>query len=57
MQGANIAVAMLVILGALLTILGLFAGGGNLPIIALGLLAVAAGGVIGVLGGRSGDRR
>jgi hypothetical protein len=57
MQGANVAVALLVILGTLLVVLGLFAGGGNLPIIALGLLAVAAGGVIGVFNGRSGDRR
>jgi hypothetical protein len=57
MQGANVAVALLVILGTLLVVLGLFAGGGNLPIIALGLLAVAAGGVIGVFNGRSSDRR
>jgi hypothetical protein len=47
---------MLVILGALLVVLGLFAGGGNLPIIALGLAAVAVGGVIGVFGARSSDR-
>ncbi|HET7581169.1 MAG TPA: hypothetical protein VFL75_00270 [Candidatus Limnocylindria bacterium] len=56
MSGANVAVAMLVILGALLVVLGLFAGGGNLPIIALGLAAVAVGGVIGVFGARSSDR-
>ena len=56
MSGANVAVAMLVILGALLVVLGLFAGGGNLPISALGLAAVAVGGVIGVFGARSSDR-
>lgn len=53
MAGSNVAVAMLVILGSLLTVLGLFAGGGNVPIIALGLVAIAAGGVIGAMGGRS----
>ena len=56
MQGANVAVAMLVILGALLVILGLFAGGGNLPIIVVGLLAILAGGVLGVFSGRSSVR-
>jgi hypothetical protein len=53
MSGANVAVAMLVILGSLMAFLGLFAGGGNLPIIGLGLLAIVAGGVIGVMAGRN----
>jgi hypothetical protein len=44
---------MLVILGSLLAILGLFAGGGNIPIIALGLGAIAVGAVISVWGGRA----
>jgi len=48
MQGANIAIAMLVILGAILTILGLF-GGGNIPIMAMGLIAIAVAGVLGVM--------
>lgn len=55
MSGADVAVAMLVILGALLTVLGLF-GGGNVPIIGLGLRAIAVGGVIGVASGRSAGR-
>jgi hypothetical protein len=57
MSGANVAVAMLVILGSLMAFLGLFAGGGNLPIIGLGLLAIVAGGVIGVLAGRNAASR
>ena len=48
MQGANIAIAMLVILGAVLTILGLF-GGGNVPIMAMGLIAIAVAGLLGVM--------
>jgi hypothetical protein len=56
MSGANMAVATLVILGALLVLLGLFAGGANLQIIVVGLLAIVAGGVIGALGGRTSVR-
>ena len=48
MQGANIAIAMLVILGAVLTVLGLFAGG-NIPIMAMGLIAIAVAGLLGVM--------
>jgi hypothetical protein len=51
MEGTNVAVATLVILGTVLTVLGLF-GGANLPIMAMGLLAIVAAGVLGIADGR-----
>jgi hypothetical protein len=47
----NVPVAALVILGVVLAVLGLLVGGG-VELIVIGLVAIAAGGVIAVLGQR-----
>jgi hypothetical protein len=45
---ANFASGTLIVLGVLLTVLG-FLGGGNVTFTIIGLVAVAMGGVIGLL--------
>jgi hypothetical protein len=50
--GNNMAAAALVIVGVVLVFLGLFAGGGNLPIIIVGVVALIAAGALQVLGAR-----
>ena len=49
---ANFAAGTLVALGALIAVLGLFAGG-SIVIAAVGLVAIAVGGGIGLLAERS----
>ncbi|MGZ8676643.1 MAG: hypothetical protein ACXWXU_07380 [Solirubrobacterales bacterium] len=46
------AAAALVILGVLLVLLGLFAAGGSLPIIALGIVSLIAAGYFQMMGSR-----
>lgn len=46
------AAAALVIVGVLLVLLGLFAAGGSLPIIGLGIVALVAAGILQVMGAR-----
>jgi hypothetical protein len=50
-MGPGSAAAALVIIGILLVILGIFAGG-NFPLIVLGVVSVAAAGLLQVLGQR-----
>jgi len=47
----NVPVAALVILGVILAVLGLLAGG-SIELTVIGLIAIAAGGVIAVMGSR-----
>jgi hypothetical protein len=49
---ASLPVAALVVLGSLITVLGLFAAG-NIVVAAVGLLAIAVGGVLDVVGRRT----
>ena len=49
---SNLAVVALVFLGSLITVLGLFAAG-DIVVAAVGLVAVAAGGLLDVLGRRT----
>jgi hypothetical protein len=53
MTGSGIAIAALVVVGIILVVMGLFPGSGNVPIIALGVLALVAGGVLSVWARRS----
>jgi hypothetical protein len=46
---ANFASGTLIVLGVLLTVLGFIAGGGNVTFTIIGLVAIATGGVIGLL--------
>jgi hypothetical protein len=46
--------AALVIVGMVLVFLGLFAGGGNVPIILIGVVALIAAGTLQVMGNRRG---
>lgn len=52
-MSASLPVTVLVILGALVAVLGLFAAG-NIVVTAVGLLAIAVAGVLDVLGRRAG---
>lgn len=52
--GSNMGAAALVIVGVVLVFLGLFAGGGNVPIILIGVVALIAAGTLQVMGGRRG---
>lgn len=45
----NFAAGALIVLGVLLTILGFLAGGGDVTFTLIGLGAIAAGGVLGLL--------
>jgi hypothetical protein len=49
---ASLPVAALVVLGSLITVLGLFAAG-SIVVAAVGLLAIAVGGVLDVVGRRT----
>jgi hypothetical protein len=53
MTGSGIAIAALVVVGIVLVLMGLFAGGGEVPIIGLGVLSLVAGGVLSVWARRS----
>jgi hypothetical protein len=53
-MGPGIAIAALVVVGIVLVFMGLFAGGGNIPIMGLGILSLVAGGILSVWGRRSG---
>jgi hypothetical protein len=55
MDGTNVASAMLVVLGSVLTVLGLF-GGGNIPVMAMGLISIFAAGLLGLLATRRAGR-
>jgi hypothetical protein len=46
--------AALVIVGVVLVFLGLFAGGGNVPIIVIGVVALIAAGTLQAIGTRRG---
>jgi flagellar biosynthesis component FlhA len=46
--------AALVIVGLVLVFLGLFAGGGNVPIILIGVVALIAAGTLQMMGSRRG---
>ena len=48
---ANFAAGTLIVLGVLITVLGLFAAG-ELVVVAVGLAAVFAGGLLGAVAGR-----
>jgi hypothetical protein len=52
-MSTNVPVAALVVLGVILAVLGLLAGG-SIELTVIGLVAIAAGGVIAVLGQRRG---
>ena len=52
MSAVDVPAGVLVILGAVMVVLGLF-GGGNVPIISLGLVAIIAAGGLQVLASRS----
>jgi 1,4-dihydroxy-2-naphthoate octaprenyltransferase len=51
---ANFAAGTLIVLGALLTVLGFIAGGGNVTFTLIGLGAIAVGGILGLLERRRG---
>ena len=51
-MSGNMGAAALVIVGVVLVFLGLFAGGGNIPVIAIGVVALIAAGTLQVLGAR-----
>jgi hypothetical protein len=48
MAGSGMATAALVVVGVLLVVVGVFLAAGNLPLIALGVLSLMAGGVLQV---------
>jgi hypothetical protein len=48
------AIAALVVVGILLVLVGIFLASGNLPLIAIGVLALIAGGILSVWGRRTG---
>jgi flagellar biosynthesis component FlhA len=52
--GSNMGAAALVIVGVVLVFLGLFAGGGNVPIILIGVVALIAAGTLQAIGMRRG---
>jgi len=54
MDGSGMAIAALVVVGILLVLVGIFLASGNLPLIALGVLALIAGGILSVWGRRTG---
>jgi hypothetical protein len=50
---ANFAAGALIVLGVVLVVLGVFAGGGNVTFTLIGLGSVVVGGILGVLAQRT----